>query len=364
MGLKVKITQHTLNFRFQAKTSRGAITSKEVWFIKIFDSNNESVFGLGECSPLAGLSIDAVPDYETTLKKIALEIEKIKAESFKSNFKAYLDEVIPDNYPSIKFGFEIAAHDFMNGGKRIIFPNAFSEGNFKIPINGLIWMGDQLFMLKQIREKVKQKFNCIKIKIGGIEFKKEIGLLDYIREQFAQKDIMIRLDANGAFDDQEAMEKLEILSEFKIHSIEQPVSVGKYELMRKLIEQNIIPVALDEELIGIQSREEKVNLLKELKPHYIILKPSLLGGIEATKEWISIAESYRIGWWITSALESNVGLNAIAQFTAEYPIQLHQGLGTGQLYQNNIASPLEVKNGFLQYNQDDSWEENTLNFNN
>jgi O-succinylbenzoate synthase len=248
---------------------------------------------------------------------------------------------------------ETALLDLKNGGKRVIFENSFLISK-PIPINGLVWMGDLDLMLQQASIKIDEGFRCIKIKVGGLNFEKECDILHYIRRKYFREEITLRLDANGAFKTEEALYKLYDLSKFKIHSIEQPIKPGQPEL-EELCRKSPIPIVLDEEMIGLSSAEAKKDLLARVKPQYIIVKPSLHGGIQGTQEWISIAESLNIGWWITSALESNIGLNAICQLTANYPVTLPQGLGTGGLYENNFESPLEVKKGEVFYNPKLSW---------
>ena len=245
--------------------------------------------------------------------------------------------------------------DLLNGGKRIIFDTPFVQGKTRISINGLIWMGEKAFMQKQIDEKLKAGFNTIKLKIGAIDFDTELGLLESIREQYSANDITLRVDANGAFTETDVMGKMEQLAALEIHSIEQPIKPGQYELMKTLCAESPLDIALDEELIGLNTKEEKKALLERIHPQYIILKPALLGGILSCQEWIEIAESLNIGWWMTSMLEANIGLNAIAQFTAQYNLTLPQGLGTGQLYHNNIDSPLEIRKGELIYNKTKGW---------
>ena len=359
MSLKIQIKKHVLKFLFEAGTSRGTLKSKDSHIVKIIDDAEPDVAGLGEASLIPGLSIDDGPDFDAKLHKIASQLSGTPFSEVKSNYKALLGSLIPNELPSIKFAFETAILDLINGGKRYLFPGPFTQGKKSIPINGLIWMGDQLFMLKQIREKVKSGFNCIKIKVGAIDFQSECDLIEFIREQYPAKNIQLRLDANGAFSEEEVIEKLAILHEFNIHSIEQPVKAGNLQLMRDVVARSPVPVALDEELIGLFSHEEKLGTLKEIRPAFIVLKPSLLGGFEACREWISLAESLNIGWWITSALESNIGLNAIAQFTSTYSTDMYQGLGTGMLFENNFSSPLIIRKGQLLYNQQDAWD---LNF--
>jgi o-succinylbenzoate synthase len=268
------------------------------------------------------------------------------------------DEVlalIPDTLPSFKFSVETALLDLRRGGKKELYQNSFIDGK-PIPINGLIWMGDMDFMMNQINEKIALGFDCIKLKVGGLDFDRECDILDYIRKRYFRKDIIIRLDANGAFKIDDVLYKLEELSKYKVHSIEQPIKAGQPE-MAQVCRKSPIPVALDEELIGKSTLQEKEQLLAELLPQYIILKPTLLGGFEQCKQWIQLAKKFNIGWWITSALESNVGLNAIAQFTANYDGAIHHGLGTGAIYVNNFSSPLNVRDGKLIYERDSGWND-------
>lgn len=356
MSLQIEIKKHVLQFNFEAGTSRGVLKDKDSWIVKVYDKANPDVVGWGEASLIPGLSLDHGPDFAEKLQGVADELMEQPMAEVLGNYKSILSSIISNELPSIKFAFEMAILDLINGGNRVIFNNSFSNGNKKLPINGLIWMGSQLFMLKQVREKVKAGFNCIKIKVGAIDFQSECDLLEFVREQYPKKNIELRLDANGAFGPADVFDKLHILSEFKIHSIEQPIPAGSYELMAEVCRKSPIPIALDEELIGLFTHEEKINMLKEIKPDYIILKPSLLGGFEACREWISLAESMNIGWWFTSALESNIGLNAIAQFTAEFENNLPQGLGTGMLYKNNFQSPLVIHKGTLAYDKNINWQ--------
>ena len=243
-----------------------------------------------------------------------------------------------------------------------IYPSGFSNGNEHIPINGLVWMGSEAFMKQQISDKLNQGFRCIKMKIGAIDFNTELNLLKSIRKEYSPADIALRVDANGAFNSSEALEKLKRLSEFDLHSIEQPIKQGQWQEMARLCEDTPLPIALDEELIGVFSEKEKLDVLNTISPHYVILKPSLIGGFSASDQWISLAESKDIGWWITSALESNIGLNAIAQYTFAKNSKLPQGLGTGSLFTNNIPSPLKVCKGSLTYNTELRWDLNLLNY--
>ncbi len=351
MALRASVTKKVFEFNFVARTSRGRMKERTSWFIKLWDEHNPSVFGLGECAPLPGLSIDDKPDFESILIQVAENVSSLKINS--STLLKDAAVLVQSGYSSILFGLETALLDLRNGGKRIIFDNSFLTSK-PIPINGLVWMGDLDQMLQQASIKIDEGFRCIKIKVGGLNFEKECDILNYIRKKYFREEITLRLDANGAFKTEEALYKLYDLSKFKIHSIEQPIKAKQPEL-EELCRKSPIPIALDEELIGIDSVEAKRDLLSQTKPQYIIIKPSLHGGIQGSQEWISIAESLNIGWWITSALESNVGLNAICQLTANYPIAIPQGLGTGALYENNFESPLEVKTGELFYNPKLSW---------
>jgi len=356
MSLKASFTKKVFHFNFDARTSRGRMRDKTSWFIKVWDESRPPVFGLGECGPLPGLSIDDKPDFETVLSSVISKIPSLRLTS--DSLLADVKNLVPQDYPSILFGVECALLDLRNGGKKIIFNNSFVQGK-PIPINGLVWMGDLDQMLQMASIKISDGFTCIKIKVGGLNFEKECDILHYIRKKYYREDITLRLDANGAFKVDEALYKLNDLSRFKIHSIEQPVKPGQ-PVMEELCKKTPIPIALDEELIGINASEEKKKLLERIKPQYIIVKPSLHGGISGSQEWISVAESLGIGWWMTSALESNIGLNAICQFTANYPVATPQGLGTGSLYDDNFESPLEVEKGEIFYNQKLSWNNSEL----
>ncbi|WP_338409820.1 o-succinylbenzoate synthase, partial [uncultured Flavobacterium sp.] len=302
--------------------------------------------GIGECGILRTLSIDDRPDYEDKLKWVCKNIHLGKDK---------LWELLLE-FPSIQFGIEMAFLSLASKTPFDLFESDFTKGDKSILINGLVWMGDEAFMKQQIEEKLTQGFSCIKLKIGALNFEKELNLLRYIRQYFDEKTIEIRVDANGAFSSNEALNKLTQLFEYKIHSIEQPIQKNLTDKMSELCKISPLPVALDEELIGVFSREEKQALLQKISPQFIILKPSLVGGFKGTLEWISIAKKLQIQWWITSALESNIGLNAIAQFTYTLNNKLPQGLGTGGLYSNNFNSPLEVFNGQLWYRNNIEWE--------
>lgn len=353
--MKIEIQRYKLDFRFEAGTSRGVMTSKDSYFLKIYHPDNPEVFGIGECSPLEGLSPDLKGDMHKIFDKCKSAIPKIVNLN-----SAQINEMIPDNYPAVKFALETAMVDLENGGKRLLFKNDFTKSNSAIPINGLVWMGDKKLMLRRIKSKLDDGFNTIKIKVGAINFENELSLLKYIRDQFSANQITIRLDANGAFKPDKAIEYLERFSKYDIHSIEQPTMAGNWRAMEKICDKSPIPIALDEELIGVYENDQKKRLLESIKPHYIIIKPTLVGGLQQSKEWIELASERSVGWWITSALESNIGLNAIAQFTSNYPIDLPQGLGTGQLFHNNIPSPLRIIKEFLHYKKNKGWDLSNL----
>ncbi len=352
MAIQTALIKKVFQFNFDARTSRGRMKDRTSWFIKVWDTKNPAVYGLGECAPLPGLSIDDTPDYQSVIENVTDRLQHIDPDS--PAWLADATAVVPAGYPSILFGVETALLDLKNGGRRILFQNSFSTGK-PIAINGLIWMGDLDLMLQQISIKIDAGFTCIKMKVGGLNFEKECDILHYVRRKYYREDITIRLDANGAFKPDDALYKLRDMARFTIHSIEQPVKPGM-PLMEELCRTSPVSIALDEELIGVETPGEKKALLERIKPQYIILKPSLHGGIRGTQQWISLAESMNIGWWITSALESNIGLNAICQLTANYPVNMPQGLGTGLLYDNNIESPLEIVNGEIRYNETLAWD--------
>jgi L-Ala-D/L-Glu epimerase len=337
--------RYILNFKQPAGTSRGVLKTKETWFIVIRDNDKT---GIGECGLLRGLSVDDVPDYEEKLKYVCANIS-LGLEKLYSEIK---------HYPSIQFGLEMAFKSLNSSSPFELFPSDFTQGQDAININGLIWMGDATFMKSQIKEKLIAGFSCLKLKIGAIDFDTELSLLKAIRKEFTVKDIELRVDANGAFAPYEALEKLKKLSQFDLHSIEQPIAVSQWDHMAYLCQQTPIPIALDEELIGVFETTKKEELLKHINPQYIILKPSFIGGFYGTQSWIDEANKLHVGYWITSALESNVGLNAIAQFAYNLNLIMPQGLGTGSLFTNNFDSPLQVKNGKLHYNNLINWNFN------
>ena len=319
------------------------MTEKETWFI-ILEKDGKK--GIGECGILRGLSADDRPDYEEILRWTCENI--------------YLDEnqlwEALMEFPSIQFGVEMAFRSLASETPFLLFPSDFTKGEKSIEINGLVWMGEEAFMKQQIEEKLATGFRCVKLKIGAIDFDQELQLLRYIRQHFTPEQVEIRVDANGAFDKTSALDKLSQLSGFELHSIEQPIQKNNTDSMAELCKTTPIPIALDEELIGVFSLADKEALLQKIKPQYIILKPSFVGGFRGSKEWIALAEKYNIGWWITSALESNIGLNAIAQWTFLQNNSMPQGLGTGALYTNNFDCPLQVEQGQLWYKKELDWD--------
>ncbi len=343
--LKARIYPHTFIFNFPGGTSRGVLTEKTSWFIKLWHATTPEIYGLGEVSIIPGLSPEDTPTLVKKLKELELQPE------------VYVqDHERLKGFPALRFGLETALLDLKNGGNRILFPSEFTYGKQGIRINGLIWMADKTLMLQRIQEKMEQGFTCIKIKVGAIDFNQELELLKYIRQQFDAQSLEIRVDANGAFTPENAMEKLDQLAKFKLHSIEQPIKQGQWEQMHQLCQNTPVPIALDEELIGIEDKQQRIQLLDRIIPQYIILKPSLIGGFYHAKEWSQMAEDRNIGWWLTSALEGNIGLNALAQWTFANGSAMPQGLGTGQIYTNNLSSPLEIRGEQLWHNPEKIWQ--------
>jgi O-succinylbenzoate synthase len=346
--MKASFQKYTLHFKTPSGTSRGIMSEKETWFLSLEQNGKK---GIGECGMLRGLSADDRPDYEEKLQWTCDNINLGKNALWES-----LTE-----FPSIQFGVEMAFQSLESFNPFLLFPSAFTESQKSIAINGLVWMGNADYMKQQIEEKLASGFHCIKLKIGAIDFDKELQLLHDIRQHFTPDQIEIRVDANGAFNSNDILDKLNKLSGFKLHSIEQPIKKNQHDSMSEVCKITPIPIALDEELIGVFPIAEKEQLLQKIRPQYIILKPSFIGGFRGTQEWISLAEKYGIGWWITSALESNIGLNAIAQWTYLQQNKMPQGLGTGALYTNNFDCPLEVKNGELWYDNNKKWDWRNLN---
>ena len=345
--MKASFHRYILNFKRPSGTSRGIMTQKETWFIVI---ESEGKTGIGECGILRGLSFDDRPDFEAKLIWLCENIQLDPEDLHKAL----------EDFPAIQFGLEQAFYSLSSSHPFLLFPSDFTNENYPIPINGLVWMGEREFMRKQIQEKLKSGFTCIKMKIGAIDFQTELDLLRFIRNQFSKEAIEIRVDANGAFHPEEALTKLEQLATLDIHSIEQPIRQGQWDAMRKLCKNTPIPIALDEELIGVVDVTKREELLQTIKPQYIILKPSLVGGYKESEHWINLAQNQETGWWVTSALESNIGLNAIAQWTFTLKNELPQGLGTGGLFTKNFEAPLEVSKGRLYYRKELSWQKHLI----
>lgn len=336
MNCKLKIIPRVLRFKRPAGTSRGTYTERRVWYLRLTSPEYPGRVGIGECAPLPKLSCDDLPDYEQILSRICRKVEQQKGE---------LDGIEWEKYPSIAFGLETAFKHF-EANSLAFESTPFSRGEQGIPINGLIWMGDHEYMFNQIKEKIEKGFRCIKLKIGAINFEEELDLLRYIRQQFSAKEIELRVDANGAFSPVDALEKLKRLSELELHSIEQPIRAGQWEEMRRLTQSTPLAIALDEELIGYNNLNDQQRLLDAIQPQYIIIKPSLHGNRAG---WVKLAEQSSIQWWATSALESNIGLNAIAQWCGLFDSSLPQGLGTGMLFVENVKVPLGIEKDELWY---------------
>jgi O-succinylbenzoate synthase len=354
MALVFEIVPYTLNFRFEAKTSRGLLSEHNTWFLKVLDDQNMSLVGYGECAPFEGLSIDDSPDFEQKMRFALRKIEGALLPKSLEQIGKYVDFISSD-LPSVRFGLETALRDLYYGGQQKIFDAAFYNDHQTIDINGLVWMGNKDIMLERLELKVMAGFDCVKLKIGALDFDEELEILSEARAMIGNNGLCMRVDANGAYSLDEVNDVLNSLAKLDIHSIEQPIKSGQVEAMHKLCANSPVPIALDEELIGIVGIDEKRALLENIMPQYIVLKPTLLGGFSATAEWIDLAEELNIGWWVTSALESNIGLNAICQFTSQYDISLPQGLGTGDLYDNNIPSPLTINNGCLYWDASKHW---------
>jgi o-succinylbenzoate synthase len=340
--MKAHFKKHTLIFKNPSGTSRGVLLKKDSWFL-ILSKDRKS--GIGECSILKGLSYDDHPDFEKTLAMLCNQITR--------------GETLLDltSWPAIKMGYEMALLSLKGIHSYELFPSFFTKGSKSIPINGLVWMGSYDFMKQQIDALLSKGFNCIKIKIGALDFDEELRLIAQLRKRYDAKTISIRVDANGAFLFSEALSKLQKLSAFRLHSIEQPIATKQWENMAFLCKKTPIPIALDEELIGVFSKALQIQMLDQICPQYLVFKPTLLGGFSTTLQWLSLAKEKGIDWWITSALESNIGLNAIAQFTFLKNISIPQGLGTGSLFTNNIESPLVIKKGCLWTDNSISWKQ-------
>jgi O-succinylbenzoate synthase len=341
--LELEVKPYTLNFTFDAQTSRGKMSTRDVWFLEI---SRHDRTGIGEVAPIRGLSPENPDDLQEVFTQLKKDLKEVELPTNPSEALKLAKALSPDGFPSVRFGLETALLDWVNGGKKAFFKNDFTAGGRPIPINGLVWMSSKDEMIRQIDEKLEAGFDCIKLKVGSLDFEEELAVLKYLREKAPL--VTVRLDANGAFETNEVLYQLKALAAFGIHSIEQPIAPRQEEAMTLLIDKSPIPIALDEELIGIYGKA-KTELIKDLRPDFLVLKPTLLGGFTETAEWINLATQFNIQWWITSYLESNIGLNAIAQFVGNYPVELPQGLGTGGLYSNNIESPLNISEGMLSF---------------
>ncbi len=340
--LKANAYSRNLLFRKPSGTSRGVLTEKPSWYITIEDESGTR--GIGECSILSGLSPESGLDMTETIRKSIHEFNQNGHEGF----------TVSDQLPALRFAFETAMRDFTTGGQQVPYPSSFTQGKAAIPINGLIWMNNIPTMLDEFKQKV-HKYPCIKIKVGALDVNDEIQMLESIRASHGQ-EFEIRLDANEAFELEEALSFLHKIAHLNIHSIEQPIKRKRWKEMAELVTISPIDIALDEELIGVTKDEDREQLLNQIKPAYIIIKPSLIGGLEETKKWTELCVKHQIDWWVTSALESNIGLNAIAQWSFLNATDRPQGLGTGQLFENNINSPLFIADGHLHYNPQINWK--------
>lgn len=338
-----KYVRYVLNFHRPAVTSREIMEVKETWYLFL---EHDGKKGIGECGMLRGLSSDDRPDFEEKLQWVCDHIHMGKEELYQSLIE----------FPSIQFAVEQAFLSLEQEHPALLFPSDFTAGKVGIPINGLLWMANPKSLELQFERKVSNEFRCVKMKVGSNKLYEELRLLEQFRAQYGPDELEIRLDANGAYTVEEVQSKLEAFAPYHIHSIEQPIAPGQWDAMHELCQYSPIPIALDEELIGVFETDQKIALLETIQPQFIILKPSFIGGFQGTDTWIQLAKEHNIGWWITSALESNVGLNAIAQYTYLLGNPMPQGLGTGTLYTNNIVSPLEVAQAHLWYRPEKNWD--------
>lgn len=337
--MRLEFAPYLLKFKEPGGTSRGVMTEKPTFLIKVYDENNPEVYGLGEAAVFPGLSPEADGYYVLKLTELMANVAIGKATDL-------------SHHPSIQFGFEQAIYDYSNGCKGIYFPSTFTEAKGEIEINGLVWMGDFDTMMRRVEEKIEEGFKCLKLKIGAIDWDKECKMIKSIRDRYDKSQLMIRVDANGGFDMHNVMNRLDALACLDVHSIEQPIKAGNEKEMARLCRETPLPIALDEELIGKFTVESKKKMLDVIMPQYIILKPALCGGFSGASEWIGMAREREIGWWVTSALESNVGLDAIAQWTSFIVAQGPQGLGTGGVFTNNFKTPLYLAKDRLRYHAD------------
>ncbi|MGM9815623.1 MAG: o-succinylbenzoate synthase [Lepagella sp.] len=345
--MRLQFAPYILKFNEPGGTSRGVLTEKITCMLRIFDEQEPKKFGIGEAAIFPGLSPEADDRFFYKLMELQANIRIGKRTDL-------------SKFPSLQFGLEQAIRDYSSGCEGIYYPSAFTEGKSDIRINGLVWMGEFDKMMERIEQKLGQGFSCIKLKIGAIDWRSEVEMIRHIRERYTPEQVEIRVDTNGGFDMDSALPRLKRLADMGVHSIEQPIRAGQPELMRFLCDVSPLPIALDEELIGKFSSEEKVAMLDEIRPAYIVLKPTLIGGYSGAEEWIRLAKERNIGWWVTSSLESNIGLNALAQWVATLDIDMAQGLGTGGVFSNNFASPLHLDGERLKYNPSKSLDRKDL----
>lgn len=348
--LQARWIERILQPQFELGTSKGPITARTVWYLIVWHDDRPEVRGIGEAALFPGHSLEFPADVRTKLLELC------------ANTSDWHDRITTDlvDVPCVRFAVEQCLRDLDAGGSKILFPSALTLGREGIPINGLVWMGDQRTMRTRIREQIEGGHRCIKMKIGAIDLDDELALLHTVRKEFSASDLTLRVDANGAFTIRDVRGVLDRLAQLEVHSIEQPLPPGQHESMAEICADTPIPIALDEDLIGMNQPDLKKDLLDTVRPQSIVIKPSLVGGWEATREWIQLAEQRGVGWWLTSALESNIGLNAIAQFTATLGVRIPQGLGTGRVYRNNIPSPLVAHRGMLHYRPELPWDTSVL----
>ncbi len=347
--LKASYSRYVLRFINPATTSRSTMTVKETFFVKVWDSTRPDIAGIGECGLFRGLSADDTRAFETILAQACRDIDHLDVAAVPAS--------------AVRMGIETALLDLDNGGRGVIYDTDWTAGRRRIAINGLVWMGNRQEMAARIAEKIEAGFRCVKLKIGGIDFESELGLIEMIRRQFSTDSLELRLDANGAFTPDNAMARLDRLAPMGIHSIEQPIRKGQWQAMARICRESPIPIALDEELIGLTDDAEKARLLDTIKPAYIILKPTLCGGLAQADSWIAAASGRGIGWWATSALESNVGLSAIAQWVSRHDRLMPQGLGTGALYTNNIPAPVRLSGDSVVNDPCGTWDYSAIRWN-
>jgi o-succinylbenzoate synthase len=330
--INFSVFQSKLDFIAPARTSRDVLLSKPSFFIRLIDTASDRM-GWGEVSLIPGLSVDTENDVGHALEALV-----------GTHPLDRLEQGLYSLQQSVRFGVETALHSMKAQHPFMPFDSAFARGEQGIHINGLIWMGTEKDMLTQMHARAREGFRVLKMKVGAGDFSHELALLKTIRSEFPADRFELRLDANGAFSTDEALHKLDALAGFSIHSIEQPIAHGQHQALKTVCEKSSIPIALDEELIHLAPSRE---FLEFIKPQYLILKPGLIGGFKVADQWVQYAEELGIGWWATSALESNIGLNAIAQWCSTKPLRMPQGLGTGRLFLNNIDSPLTIENAQL-----------------